>query len=189
MDTKQCNKCKEVKPLSDFSKNKNSKDGYQYVCKTCSSAAKKAWKKANKEKVAAYDKQWKKDNRDKVLAYAAQWQKDNPEKVSIKNKKWRDANPEKERARSNAVKSRRRVRLKGNTDSSACPKLIQFIYANCPEGYHVDHFYPIALGGSDHHDNLCYLPIKDNLSKGGKPPGDCREQLDQLKWPLVSMVG
>lgn len=33
---KVCNKCQEEKPLSDFHKNKATKDGHQYFCKECS---------------------------------------------------------------------------------------------------------------------------------------------------------
>jgi len=33
--TKKCSKCKNNKPLKDFSKNKNSKDGYHHYCKKC----------------------------------------------------------------------------------------------------------------------------------------------------------
>ena len=42
---KQCNKCKQIKDLSDFFKNKSKKDGYQGHCKVCSNnAAKKTYK-------------------------------------------------------------------------------------------------------------------------------------------------
>jgi len=39
---KSCSKCNETKPLSEFSKNKNSADGLQNWCKFCSRAATKA---------------------------------------------------------------------------------------------------------------------------------------------------
>lgn len=35
MSEKNCNKCKELKPLSEFSKNNNSKDGLAYKCRLC----------------------------------------------------------------------------------------------------------------------------------------------------------
>jgi len=34
--TKQCNKCKEEKPLSEFNKNRNKVDGLQSYCRDCS---------------------------------------------------------------------------------------------------------------------------------------------------------
>ena len=36
---KQCHNCHESKPLSDFHKNKNQKDGYQPRCKVCMKVA------------------------------------------------------------------------------------------------------------------------------------------------------
>lgn len=32
---KKCNKCGEVKPVSDFYKNKRTKDGLSYACRDC----------------------------------------------------------------------------------------------------------------------------------------------------------
>ena len=63
---KKCCKCKVEKPLTEFNKDKNRKDGHQYKCKSCSAKyyakhyAENKEKKAqycaeNKEKKAAYD--------------------------------------------------------------------------------------------------------------------------------------
>lgn len=35
METKQCNKCAESKPLTEFNKHKTTKDGYGTYCKEC----------------------------------------------------------------------------------------------------------------------------------------------------------
>ena len=35
---KKCTKCEELKPLTDFHKNKKNKDGYVYHCKACRKA-------------------------------------------------------------------------------------------------------------------------------------------------------
>ena len=44
--TKKCTKCKEVKPLKDFVKSKNNKDGYTGSCKVCSNKIKQAYIKS-----------------------------------------------------------------------------------------------------------------------------------------------
>lgn len=44
-DMKRCTKCKETKPLGEFSKHKNSKDGHAWRCKTCSSAYSREYRK------------------------------------------------------------------------------------------------------------------------------------------------
>ena len=43
MDSKECSKCKEVKPLSMFHIDKTKKDGYTYQCKMCRLKKKKEW--------------------------------------------------------------------------------------------------------------------------------------------------
>ena|SRR6056300_1389927 len=45
---------------------------------------------------------------------------------------------------------------------------IKELYYNCPEGYEVDHIIPIAKGGLHKLDNLQYLTISENRSKGDK---------------------
>ena len=36
LKTKVCNGCKKELPIKDFTKNKNTKDGYSYYCRECS---------------------------------------------------------------------------------------------------------------------------------------------------------
>src|SRR5271170_7074931 len=63
--------------------------------------------------------------------------------------------------------------------SQACPLWVNradlaAIFAGCPEGYHVDHIWPLKgkLSCGLHVPwNLQYLPDTDNMSKGCKAPG------------------
>lgn len=48
---KVCCHCKIEKPLSEFSKDKNQKDGYTYNCKECRNKKYNEWAKNNKDKV------------------------------------------------------------------------------------------------------------------------------------------
>ena len=45
MNKKNCTKCKELKPLSEFCKNKNYPDGHQCACKSCTKIYREAYKK------------------------------------------------------------------------------------------------------------------------------------------------
>jgi hypothetical protein len=50
---KMCNKCKEKKPLTQFVKNKQCKDGYAGTCKKCQNQYSKNWKQENSERLSA----------------------------------------------------------------------------------------------------------------------------------------
>lgn len=58
---KKCCKCKNIKSLSDFYKDKNKKDGYRYNCKTCSSR--------NREHKKLYDLEYRRKNKEKIKEY------------------------------------------------------------------------------------------------------------------------
>ena len=65
------------------------------------------------------------------------------------------------------------ARMQGATPADADMVIIRKIYANCPEGYEVDHIVPIVRGGLHHQDNLQYLPDAANRKKGNKLPEEC----------------
>ncbi len=69
---KTCSKCGEVKPLSDFHRNKKEKDEYQCQCKACRRPYDKKYNKDNKEKISAYNKQYRENNKEKLLAHNKQ---------------------------------------------------------------------------------------------------------------------
>jgi predicted nucleic acid-binding Zn ribbon protein len=60
------------------------------------------------------------------------------------------------------------TKKKNQTPPDADLELIKEFYKNCPEGYEVDHIIPINKGGLHHQDNLQYLTISENRSKGDK---------------------
>lgn len=76
--SKKCNKCKEVKELTDFYKQTNAKDGHAYMCKVCNLAKDRTWVKANPEKQAARRKSWYKANIKRLVANSEAWLKANP---------------------------------------------------------------------------------------------------------------
>jgi|ERR1700741_5671885 len=52
--TKTCTQCQVDKPLSDYHKNKNRKDGHVGICKSCAISKTKDWQSRNPEKLEAY---------------------------------------------------------------------------------------------------------------------------------------
>lgn len=51
---KQCHKCRELKPLTEFYTNKSRSGGYQSECKLCSRAATQEYRRKNPDKIKAY---------------------------------------------------------------------------------------------------------------------------------------
>jgi hypothetical protein len=87
---KKCNKCKEVKPYSEFYKYKTGKDGFRSSCKYCQ----KQWRKENKEKINQYRKQYYKENKDKIKQQTKQYHQENKEKINQRKKQYREENKE-----------------------------------------------------------------------------------------------
>lgn len=54
---KECTKCKKIKAITDFYKDKNNKDGLEYRCKQC----KKEYEFANKERIYQRQKKYRKE--------------------------------------------------------------------------------------------------------------------------------
>lgn len=50
---KRCSKCKEVKLISEFNKDKSTKDGLEGRCKICDREKVKSWRKRNLDKDSA----------------------------------------------------------------------------------------------------------------------------------------
>ena len=83
--TKRCPKCEEIKPKSDFHKDKSKKDGLVSSCKPCHKATNKAWNQANKEKYKARQKEYYQANKEKYKAYS-EANKEKIEEYRLNNK-------------------------------------------------------------------------------------------------------
>lgn len=79
---KQCSKCKTIKPIDDFYRQKSHKDGRQAHCKKCDDDRRGLWFNNNREKSNTSRKKWAKEN---------------PEKRKKSCKKWRTLHLEKSR--------------------------------------------------------------------------------------------
>lgn len=85
---KICSKCRQEKELTEFSKNKSSKDGFHHRCKLCV----RQYNKDNKEHNAKYNKLYYQINKDSIRAQKMDYYYANQEQMKERNKKWRDKN-------------------------------------------------------------------------------------------------
>lgn len=112
---KKCPVCKQIKPLTEFYKNKNKKYGVQPRCKVCADKSTKKWRSENTERVSTKNKehhrkhyreklaefkkrlkQYYESNKEKILERQRKYRKNNIEKTRETRKQWRIAHPEKE---------------------------------------------------------------------------------------------
>jgi hypothetical protein len=91
---KKCGKCKQLKPLEKFGKDRYRKDGHCYSCKSCIAEGDKKYRRANSAKVKEKNRRYYQDNSEKERERARQYKQDNPEKSAERNRKWRQANRE-----------------------------------------------------------------------------------------------
>jgi len=68
MQTKQCSKCKNKLPLSDFYQRTNA-NSHHSACKVCERIMAKDWYERNKEKATTKVKEWRQKNIDAVKRY------------------------------------------------------------------------------------------------------------------------
>ena len=71
------------------------------------------------------------------------------------------------RAGRNEMSARYRALLRNQTVRVDLPAIKEF-YKHCPTGYEVDHIIPISKGGLHSIENLQYLTVTENRSKGSK---------------------
>jgi 5-methylcytosine-specific restriction endonuclease McrA len=105
---KQCSRCGQVKPVSDFGKRPANRDGYEGVCKRCRCEGQKRRNRENPEryrenlrryrnskKCQEYIKQYKEENKEKMRAYHKQYYEENKERYSEQGKQYYQENKKK----------------------------------------------------------------------------------------------
>jgi hypothetical protein len=83
---KKCSKCGEIKPLTEFSKNRRNKDGLSSKCKECADAYNKIYRTIHAEEAKIRTRLWYTDNKEKAVADAREYRKKNAPIISERNK-------------------------------------------------------------------------------------------------------
>jgi 5-methylcytosine-specific restriction endonuclease McrA len=135
----------------------------------------KRYKATHADEIKAYSKRHYSENAEELRASARLRRIEHPEKIAASLKKWRQANPQKYQEYSH----RRRAwkHDSGGTFTPADIEAIRVAQGNrcylCGKEltkYHIDHFIPLALGGSNDPGNLRLACPKCNQSKHAKHP-------------------
>jgi 5-methylcytosine-specific restriction endonuclease McrA len=171
---KICKDCQVNKPLSDYHKNKNTKDGVTIVCKPCAVERSRAWQSANKDRVNEVCRKNYAKNLERSRANRRErvrrWYARNPEVARAATRKWNKENPEAKRLSEN----KRRAMKLGNGVFTILPKEInKLLSSNCvncniSEDITLDHIIPISRGGRHSIGNLQPLCKSCNSSKNSK---------------------
>lgn len=176
---KFCPRCERELPatLEYFYEDKARQSGFASSCKDCARLYSKEYRVENPEKHAQSKRNWRKANPDKVKAHKSASQKRNRASANERTRRFNERHPEK---RLEAVHARRaRVLGNGGKYTSIDIEAIRTAQGNrcylCGKRlktFHIDHFIPLALGGTNDAGNLRLACPACNLSKGAKHPHD-----------------
>ena len=92
MENKICRVCYGEKPLSDFHKRQDSKDGYRNECIICNNKKKLIYYIDNKEIINKTRNENRLNNIDKIKEQSKIYRDKNKDKVVLTIKKWKEAN-------------------------------------------------------------------------------------------------
>ena len=195
---KKCYKCKVIKPLDEFSRDKNRKSGRMCACKQCL----KQYYEDNKERIRERRAKYYQENREEKLEWQKQYHQENKVKANERTLKRYYNDP----VFALRVKVSLQVRkmLKSNNGSKQGENILQYLpYTieqlkehiekqfepgmtwdnHSMDGWHIDHIYPHSLLPYDsmNHpnfqkawalENLQPLWAKENITKGNNIIGE-----------------
>jgi len=96
--TKRCSKCKQIKPLSEFSKHKSYEDGHRYWCKLCESQYSKKYLQTKHGK--ATRENYNETDKGKQARKRASKHYQQSEKGKVSGERYQQNHPERIKARS-----------------------------------------------------------------------------------------
>ena len=91
--SKECSKCHEIKPVSEFSKCKSKTDGLEAKCKECI----KKYIQENKDKIKEKNKKYRQENKDKIKEKRKKYKQENKDKIKKYNQENKDKAYERQR--------------------------------------------------------------------------------------------
>ena len=167
---KKCTVCKEIKPLSEFYKDAQRRDGHYTKCKNCHSTIVKNWQTNNKAKFKELNDAWKRTHKERIREMERIRAGKNREKRQKTFNVWRAKNPEYGRNWRQCNKEKikhyaqnRRARILGNGGELSADEwyaILDFYGHKClccgreDVKLTIDHVIPIFHGGKHSADNV-----------------------------------
>jgi 5-methylcytosine-specific restriction endonuclease McrA len=150
---KTCSSCETLKPVDDFHRNRSCPDGRAYSCKACV-----------RPKLKANTARWKENNRPAALAQRARYRVKNKDQVNLYDA-IRQAKQRADRigAPSIPYTANDLIAMWGPRDEWKC------VYCGTGENMSLDHYVPLANGGTDAWYNIVPACTSCNSKKGCKP--------------------
>jgi hypothetical protein len=180
---KVCTKCKEEKPLVEFSKQAKAPDGLRQRCKLCIKAENADWYLKNREDKLRKNLEWQRKNPDKMKVINARGHEKRKGYYSAHNKEWYKKNKDKPEVREwmNKKSRARFERVKRATpnwlSAIEIAQMEEFYdvakarSVQTGERYEVDHIVPLrgdAASGLHVPWNLQIVREDENLKKGNR---------------------
>ncbi len=200
--TKVCKTCGEMLPISSFSSAKRGTHGVRAHCKSCMAKKARARRIRNPERVRAIEKKYRESNPEKVYEknhrpesealrrayadahpdamrrYIAAYRRRNTDTLKEKWKAYYMKNHVRELAR-NHEKRAVRANAEGSYTAADIQARFEWQLGRClycgvdlSDGYHIDHWVPLAKGGTNWGENIVLACPPCNLSKKDKWPED-----------------
>jgi len=195
---KICTKCKIKKPLFEFSKDKQKKDGLYSACKKCVRVYAKSWYKEHQKLNLEYSKKYYEEHKSEVQKRHNRYYANNKEKYKINSHNWRKKNIKYKLA--NNLRTRLRSVLRGKVKANSTLKLLgcsieflkKYLESKFKQGmnwdnygtgfngrkeWHIDHIKPCASFDLSkleeqclccNYTNLQPLWAEENWKKGDK---------------------
>lgn len=174
MENQKCSVCQIEKPLQQFHKNKNRKNGVSVTCKKCAISRSRKWEIDNPDKVRENSRKlYHKDiekSRINRKTRVRKWQKNNPDKVRAATRDYFIRHPEVKRLH----EQKRRAQKNNNGVFTILEKdIVKLIKESCvkcgsKQNITMDHIVPLSRGGVHSIGNLQPLCRSCNASKGSK---------------------
>ena len=183
---KRCSKCGEWKPRAAFCVDNHTSTGLCSICRICKAEKARAYYALNKQSLAEKNRAYREVNSEKVAEYARSYYEKNHAKIRAQQAEQRNTPEHRKYMREwfktpagRRLKALRRASKRGanGTFTSADIEDIRkaqgnrcYICGKKLKKYHIDHFIPLALGGSNDPGNLRLACPHCNQRKSAKHP-------------------